>query len=302
MDTVLLKQKVFAEIKKRRQAAEMVASLKLDDLYNRADFDKAYTRERAAELDFAKLDAKGADTTLQKKEVYAARAATDAVLRKYGKTRESLNPQYTCKLCNDRGIKDGKYCVCAKKLIAKYADCGTEVNPSNTFCSDSEDNEQNKRAINIAKEWCESYPAVDKNNIVVYGHTGVGKTFLCDCIANELLTKDVNVVSITAYRLNDLFVKDMTSFGKDDVISSLLNADVLVVDDLGKEPVYRTVTLENLYVLLNERQIRGLSTIINTNLSFKDVLDRYGESIFARLFNKRNTNVIRLIGEDKRLK
>ena len=66
-----------------------------------------------------------------------------------------------------------------------------------------------------------------------------------------------------------------TYFGNDDSASELLDAEVLMIDDLGSEPLMQNITVEQLFNLLNERQNRGLSTVISTNLEMPKFRERY---------------------------
>jgi DNA replication protein DnaC len=73
-----------------------------------------------------------------------------------------------------------------------------------------------------------------------------------------------------------------------------------MIDDLGTEPLMQSVTVEQLFNLLNERQNRGLSTIISTNLDMTRFRERYTERIASRLTDVRNCMVLTLTGKDVR--
>ena len=77
---------------------------------------------------------------------------------------------------------------------------------------------------------------------------------------------------------------------------------VLIIDDLGVEPILNNITLNYFYTILNERMIANKSTIINSNLMPNEVLDRYGERIFSRIMNKKCGLVLEYKGEDRRIK
>ena len=67
-----------------------------------------------------------------------------------------------------------------------------------------------------------------------------------------------------------------------------MNAEVLMIDDLGSEPLMQNVTVEQLFNLLNERQNKGLSTVISTNLEMSKFRERYTERIASRLRDSRS--------------
>ena len=84
-------------------------------------------------------------------------------------------------------------------------------------------------------------------------------------------------------------------------MENLLDVDVLFIDDLGTENIYRNVTAEYLFVVVNERIARGKQTFISTNLTLDAIRGRYDQRIFSRLMNKDLTFVYQLVGEDKRI-
>ena len=59
--------------------------------------------------------------------------------------------------------------------------------------------------------------------------------------------------------------------------------ELLIIDDLGTE-IANQFTAACLYNLINTRLQRGLSTVINTNLSTEDIRKRYTDRIASRLF------------------
>ena len=64
----------------------------------------------------------------------------------------------------------------------------------------------------------------------------------------------------------------------------------------------KNVTLEYLQLVLDERTRDGRTTVITTNLSEKQLKDRYGERIFSRLSDTRHALLRRIPGKDLRLK
>ena len=61
-----------------------------------------------------------------------------------------------------------------------------------------------------------------------------------------------------------------------------MDCDLLIIDDLGTEFSSQFST-SCLYNLVNTRQNKGLSTIISTNLSPKDLAERYDGRIYSRI-------------------
>ena len=76
-----------------------------------------------------------------------------------------------------------------------------------------------------------------------------------------------------------------------------LACDLLILDDLGTE-LGGAFTTACLYDIINTRLVRGLPTVMSTNLSPKELTDRYGERIASRLFGEYTPLVF--CGEDVR--
>ena len=121
------------------------------------------------------------------------------------------------------------------------------------------------------------------------GKTGTGKTFLASCVADALVKKDKSVMFVSAFDLNVRLLKHHTSFDNERLshIEPLIDCDMLVIDDLGSESIYKNVTVELFYHVINERYNRGKSTLITTNLTLDEMTSRYGERTCSRLFDKR---------------
>ena len=82
-----------------------------------------------------------------------------------------------------------------------------------------------------------------------------------------------------------------------DTLKILINADLLILDDLGSE--FQTNFNESaLYNILNSRINRGLPTIISSNLSGKDLQQKYNDRIVSRLLSV--YKLLLFVGQDIR--
>ena len=104
----------------------------------------------------------------------------------------------------------------------------------------------------------------------------------------------------TAFNLNSLFLKYHTTNVKerDYILTNLIETDVLLIDDLGTEPIIKNVSIEYLTLLLTERQNKH--TIIATNLTDEEIQNKYGDRVFSRLTNKNMSKLLYLDGDDLR--
>lgn len=231
------------------------------------------------------------------------------ILKNIGLTSSDIVPNYYCKKCNDTGIVNGKFCKCLESEINNILmkDISGAVDKSHTFesCSSKFLADNNlEKTYKIMQEWVKKYPESKYKNIVLLGNPGTGKTYLTDCIANGLISKHEVVNFVTAFNLNNSMLNYHTTFddSKGSIIEPFLNCPVLIIDDLGTEPILKNITKEYLYLIVNERIINNKCTIISSNLTPNEIIDRYGERIYSRLFNKLNCLTVNFTGKDLRLK
>ena len=160
-----------------------------------------------------------------------------------------------------------------------------------------------REAIQTAVRACQEFTqnfAKDGGNLLLYGDTGVGKTFLTHCVAKELLDQTFSVIYFTASQLFDIFAKKQ--FEKDEDAARdyehIYDCDLLLIDDLGTE-FANGFTISQMFVCLNERLLRGKSTMISTNLSLDDLNNMYSERVFSRITSA--YTVLRITGDDIRI-
>ena len=214
---------------------------------------------------------------------------------------------YNCPKCNDSGRINGAYCDCLKKelnkiLISESGFSKLEDFDKTTF--DIFDNPDFMKALyKKMKEWC--YSNFDKNIILLGGETGVGKTHLMMCMANELIKQNKVVTLTTSFAMNQDFLKSYSTRNveeQDYLLDKYLDAEILFIDDLGTELRNPNVTTKYLYLLLNERKINKRPTIITTNLRLEDINDYYDERVASRIVDKQSSICVFIEGKDLRLK
>ena len=235
----------------------------------------------------------------------------EKILNKIGLTKNDLTPQYRCKKCKDTGFIRGFMCDCYKKErnYAIIKECGIDKNELVSFEDIDESLIKNEKQLsdfrrlkNMLQKWCNAYPNADRNNIFLSGATGLGKTYLTKCMAKALIEKDVVVCFVSAFEMNNLFLKYHSTFDykKDHALIPLLESDILFIDDLGSEPFLNNVTENYLYVVLSERERFKRPTIITSNFSMEKIISKYGERIYSRLVNKKQGYLLNIDGDDLR--
>ena len=152
----------------------------------------------------------------------------------------------------------------------------------------------------MAKDFVNSF-GESSRNLFLYGDTGVGKTFLSNCIAKELINRSFSVLYLSAFELFDPLAK--SKFDKDEDAAEMnehiFDCDLLIIDDLGTE-LPNSFTVSQLFLCINERLVRRKSTIISTNLSLESLVETYSERTFSRITS--NYTILKLTGDDIRIK
>lgn len=242
------------------------------------------------------------------------------LLTAHGYPADYLEPAYHCTDCKDTGFIGSQKCHCFKQAVVDlvYAQSNIrrrlESENFTTFCMDYYSTQKDPRFglsprenIEHVVDACHSF--IDRfdqgpQNLLLYGSTGVGKTFLSNCIAKALLDKAHTVIYLTAFQLVDI-LEDNT-FGKDEedevtenMFTYILDCDLLIIDDLGTEMNNSFITSQ-LFLCINERLLRRRSTIISTNLSLDQLQKEYSERIFSRVVS--DYQVLFIFGDDIRVK
>lgn len=261
-----------------------------------------------AKKNYAKMDSLSETERLEKLKKNQV-----TILKKLNLTPSDLEPNYKCLLCNDSGFVNGRPCKCYKAELTKrlllsnginYTQLKTFEDFDEKIATDKSQQTNLKKIKDVGIKFVNSFRDNKYENIYIFGSTGTGKTFFSECIASALIKKYVYVNILSAFQMNSIFLNYHSSFDKDksNILSALLDPDLLIVDDLGTEPMFKNVTREYLGVVINERNLHKKRTIITSNLSPRDILDRYGERIYSRLFSKYNSLSLSLNGSDLRSK
>lgn len=259
----------------------------------------------------------GEDINLIKKQNFQAQQHCAHYLAKHNYPTDYLDVHYSCPKCNDTGyVENGLYCDCVLKLASHYA--VAEMNEKaqirlSTFEQFSLRYYQEPGAtkyfsyVQSVLRFCQEYArdfSLRSPSLLFWGKAGTGKTHLSLAIVTEVLAKGYNVIYDSIGNLLSRIESDHFKNNADpekDTLQVLLNADLLVMDDLGTE-FQSSFSLATIYTIVNTRLNRNLPTIISTNLDLSEdeLTTSYKNRIASRLMSCYKT--VQFVGVDVRQK
>ena len=234
-----------------------------------------------------------------------------SLLKSGGFAENYLDPVCRCKICQDTGYVGDpirEQCECFKQEFYRrlYQQMGLPESTTQSFEGFNPDlfsaeklpgkAYSQRELMTVIRKNCEAYadkyPAVPAKDMLLMGQSGLGKTYLMHAMAKRLIQRG-------AYQFLETARKAYMSGNSDD-LDALMDADILMVDDMGAEPLMENITIVQWFNLINERQLRGKGTIISTNLMEDELRRRYTERIASRLLGGMGCKLIQFAGDDVR--
>lgn len=288
------------------------------------EFDELDKRIAELSMDYAitALEGDGLSGDSLKKlqhNIQTLSARKSELLEANGYAANYLEPVFTCYDCQDTGYIDNQKCHCFKKAITElfYSQSNIKnIRANETFDTFSihcyshsfKDPATNKSAYDhmvdvykLAYNFADNFGKEDSTkNLLFYGDTGLGKTFLSNCIANKLINSCHSVIYLTAIELFDTY--SQSTFNKDsdqnEVVQEITDCDLLIIDDLGTE-LSNSFTNSRLFYCINDRLLKDKSTIISTNLTLNKLYEQYSDRIFSRIMH--SYKAVKFYGDNIRL-
>ena len=254
-----------------------------------------------------------------KEDLKDLREQKSLIIRAAGYPDDYLELHYRCPDCRDTGLIDGRKCHCflqaQMKLLHAQSNLEDVLERENfnalsyEYYDDTEILPQlgitnaayMRRVVAGCREFVRDF---DKkhDNLLFTGSTGVGKTFLTNCIARELMDDFHSVIYLTASDLFDVFSRNKFDYDNaedmKDMYRFILDCDLLIIDDLGTE-LNNSFTSSQLFYCINEQMNMSRSTIISTNLTLARLRDSYTDRVTSRIMS--GYRIIPLYGGDIRL-
>lgn len=246
------------------------------------------------------------------------------ILKSLNLDESYLLPKYECPICNDTGyiINNNKseMCSCLKQKLINIQYNKSNINKldyenfknfDENMYSDEINEEKYHSSISprknilvikkIVDNFIKNFDNPKGKNLLFTGSPGLGKTFLSNCIAKELIDAGKIVLYQTAPAMLDNIVD--CKFGKNNVskefIENIFEADLLIIDDLGTETI-NNIKFTELFNVINTRILDNKKTIISTNLSIQNLFSIYDERIVSRIVGY--YDICKFFGDDIRFK
>ena len=291
-------------LEKRREKAEFEKDIRVDEIKQKlpeiANIQKQLSEIgfEISQLFFFKGDVEAKVNELKEKS-QALVLKRNTILLSNGYSENALQPEYTCSACKDKGRIDGRMCNCQKKILKElmYSEISelaplescTFDNFSLDYYSEKPDEDgivPKQRADNIlenSRRYAQNFSKNSKN-LLFLGTTGLGKTHISLAIANVVIQRGYSVCYGTSHNICEDLRSEM--FGRAERIrytnSRLEDADLLIIDDLGTE-IDNQYNIASIYNIINTRILEHKPTIISTNYTLHELLDKYDQRISSRL-------------------
>ncbi len=306
---------VMDELSRRRTVAETEAEAHRNDLHARSaeakELDDALARTgmRIFEAAVSGTDVEKKIATIRREneELLSARRA---LLASLGLPADYTEPHYTCPKCADTGYIMTTMCTCCRDLLRlegfRQSGLGAQIDRQtfdnfslDYYCDTEENRRRMEQNLAVAKEFALHF-APGKENLLLMGGTGLGKTHISTAIARAVIEGGHDVVYESVQTIFADFEYDRfrnaysAEPGRAD---RYLKAELLILDDLGAE-FGSPFTVSCLYQLINTRSVKGLSTIVSTNLSARELMERYDSRLTSRFLG--NYRILQFVGQDIR--
>ena len=289
----------------KKSAAEAKAAAELTMLHVKypelAEVDRALA---ATALDVLNAALAGGDDAEAKiAEIRANNMALaekrSAILKKHGIPENAGEPEYDCPKCADAGFVGDMMCDCLRRALIdetfRTSGIGSLIKTQSfdTFSLDYYRDdpaalEAAELSLAVCTQFAGNFGKESVNNLLMIGATGLGKTHLSTSVAKAVIERGFDVVYETAQNIIRDFEKQQ--FGRrgeddEDLTARYFDCDLLIIDDLGTE-MKSSFTVACIYNVINTRINRAAPMIINTNLTQKELRERYEDRITSRMFGE----------------
>ncbi len=313
----IIYQRAEQALKDRRDQAERLASMRRKEFLGKyPELLEIENEMKNAALEVIRsvgANGKSVDISAVAKRNLEAQEAKKELIKSAGYPVDYLDTPYSCKVCRDTGIDNGKLCKCHLQLLQQLSVGELACSPmlaSSTFdtfelkyYSDIKDSslggyspkEYMGGCYSMLKAYAENF-APSSNSFFFSGGTGLGKTHLALAVLNKVTALGYTVYYNTAGTIIKALEKERFGRSNESIEEEIFKSDLIIIDDLGSEfstPFSQAAVNE----LINNAILSGKAMIIISNLSVKELEDKYGQRVTSRL---NSFEIIEFVGEDIR--
>ena len=112
------------------------------------------------------------------------------------------------------------------------------------------------------------------------------------------IEQGIDALRLTAYRMIEEVMEGFST--NTSPLSRFTSVPLLVLDDLGTEPMIPNVTAESLFAIADQRNSSRLATVYISNLDQDELATRYQERIASRITDASITKAIYFRGDSLR--
>lgn len=305
-----IREKESSDLKKRKEeiSLKLPEVISIDNEIGKLFIDLSVSMFKDLKVDRAtyikNLKNKITDLRIKKSEILSAQ----------GYPIDYLNIKYRCPKCKDTGYIGAEKCSCYKRYLVRLYYKNSDLKPLllennfdnfniNFYSTRKTENEIESPRKNIEKVFTKALNFVtnfdtSKENLLFYGNSGTGKTFLCQCIAKDLLDKGHLVIYKTADDLLGI-LKKIRFDNNAELEDLIINCDLLIIDDLGTEQI-NDFSKTEVFNLINKKLLAGKKMVISSNHTLEGLSRIYSERITSRLFG--DFTLCKFYGDDIRVK
>lgn len=255
------------------------------------------------------------DSQILKDALETLVAKRKMLLSQYSLPENYLDTVYQCTVCLDKGVlEDGTHCSCFLTELRKERSVTSGLEPfMNTSGFDhfdlsrfssspyGEEPKSAKENMQSILQQCKDYLSrleQEKKGLLFLGGTGTGKSFLLQSLGKALISKDKDVLYLSAFELVDTLHEFRFSRNHDaESFSPFRNCDILIIDDLGAE-IVSEYSKSELLNLLDYRINHNRKVFLSSNLSLSEIGGQYGSRFTSRLLNQ--FYIYKCLGQDLR--
>lgn len=310
--------KAESELKERRINAERLGEMRRNEIAAKypelTEIEKIMRETALSVIRSVGAGGERVDISQLAKSNLEAQAKKKELLKKAGYPEDYLETPYSCKDCNDSGIKNGKLCKCHLEILKRISLESLSCSPilaRSTFdrfdlnyysnIKDAELGFSHREIMGgvfaMLKNYAENFRP-ENPSLFFSGGTGLGKTHLALAIFNVLVQNGYNVYYESARKV----VKQLQNehFGKSDsdLEEEISRNDLIIIDDLGAEfetPFANSAINE----IIDDAVLMGKPMILISNLNRVEFEQRYGERAASRL---NSFEIVQFFGTDIRQK